>query len=1224
MMTESLLRFVNGNLFEASSDLLSGLHVNVGRETAATIQFADYYDRPIPKYLHDVLDKVEDTYFIGVVTDLPGYTDTDNPTDIAERLQGKYSGMFFFAVDISDGRALKRSEIASLTRGFNRISRSNPVVLFIRRGGFLTLSTCERTDYKQQWREGEKLGKVSMLRDIKCSKPHPGHLAILKSLADKQWHSFDELYEHWTKVFSTKLLTNSFYEELCDWYAWATGVARFPNDITSDTIDDDANNQAIIRMITRLIFVWFLYCKHLIPAELFDKKYIREHFIDKFSPEGKEPLLYNPNESKYYRTILQNLFFATLNCPISADYKGKHISRKFCNDAFQGKRSDQGIYNVMRYKRDFMAGGADEFLNMVNSKVPFLNGGLFECLDNKSADKYYDGFSESKASLAKLHVPDYLFFGGTDEVDLYEWYGKSSKRHVKVKGIIDLFKEYYFTVEENTPLEQEVSLDPELLGKVFENLLAAYIPETGTSVRKMTASYYTPREIVQYMVDESLVAHLKRICGEENEAKYRALLSYSDEEVALEEDERKSIMNAIYNCRILDPACGSGAFPMGLLQQMVHVLKQIDSDNKLWRKLMEDQATEEARLAFGKDDEVERRLRLEDIDKAFDRRINAPDYARKIYLIERCLYGVDIQPVAIQISKLRFFISLVVDQRPTSDAAKNFGIRPLPNLEAKFVAANTLIPVEYDRVLVNEIVEVRQYKEDLKELYHKVFLVRSKVTKDKLKAKIKSTRQALADAIKASGFVSPSEADKLVGWDMFDQNTHANFFDSEWMLGVKEGFDIVIANPPYVQIKRLREKNEYKTAGYHTFDLNGDLYCLFYEFATRQLINNNGLSYGGTAAFITSNKWLRANYGDSLRMFMVRNANPSKLIDLGPGVFDAAVDTCIMFWSSITYQNCTKFARVDGHYSLTDITFVNVRLPRKGMWNADSFKYAFIRSKIERISYTLASFDVELDYGILTGANKAFILTEEKARALIALDGKNREIIKPILRGQDIGRYCATFSHIYLLCSHNGVRRTGIPPINIERDYPTLVQYFNVFGEDFKNRGEQGDTFYNLRNCAYIMKYEQPKIIYADIVQDKGKFYYDEEKYYTNDTAFIISGKNLKYLVGVLNSTAFSFFYKQFYCGGSLGRNGLRFKRDFLLRVPVPKANSKTKKEIENLAIQAFKKRKRDKNAGIKSIESRIDFLVYHLYGLTYDEVLIIDPQTSITREEYEKEGGKV
>lgn len=1223
-----LSKFTAGSLYDDCCALLRYLKVSFVEVTAMPVPFSQLYPTAMPRGLSEVADKVAATYYIGQIDSrtLVGEA-TAMTTAEVQRLveQGKYEGMLVFAADIKEGEHLTRSEMALLTRGFNRIATAQPVVLFLRQGCHLSLATCERMDYTQQWRDGEKLGKVSILRDIDCHKPHHGHIDILETLGDKSYATFDELYEHWMEVFSTDVLTRKFYGELSDWYAWASQVVRFPNDISTNTINQKLNqrynSEACIRLITRLIFVWFIYRKRLIPGELFDEEYIRQNLIAGFSPRTADSnKTYNPEASLYYRLILQNLFFATLNCPINTDGKGDTSNRGFVAQArYHGISKTYDINNLMRYEADFTPGGPKKLLNLVNSRVPFLNGGLFECLDKKDKGLYFDGFSERKVSLSRLYVPDWLFFGGTDDADLSQWFDNNKKKHIKVKGLIDLFKQYYFTVEESTPLEQEVSLDPELLGKAFENLLAAYVEDTDTSVRKMTGSFYTPRPIVQYMVDESLVAHLKRICGEEHEQTYRALLSYSDNEIPLSDELRHSIMEAIYNCRVLDPACGSGAFPMGMLQQMVHILRRIDPTNSMWKEFLRQRVVEHADDAFSSDSEEERHEQLADMEEAFNKGVNDPDYARKLYIIEHCIHGVDLQTTAVQISKLRFFISLIVDQKPTSDARQNFGIRPLPNLEAKFVAANTLIPISYDRTLVDSIPEVERLKQRLKDLNHRLFLIRRHSDKKKLEQDIKETRARLTKVIADSGFVDSGVAAQLASWDMFDQNTSSDFFDPEWMFGVKGGFDIVIGNPPYVQIKKLSLKRLYKIIGFATFDSTGDLYCLFYEIATKLLAKDKkGNGEAGTAVFITSNKWLKSNYGEATRKFLIKNSNPIKLIDLGPGVFDAAVDTCILVWSNHKYTGKTKFATISNYFDTANIDFENISLPNIGIWNAESLKYSAIRNKIEAISTRLSNFGVELDYGILTGANKTFILSEEKANYLLSLNPKNKELIKPILRGQDIGRYYATFNHIYLLCVHNGVKKLGIPPIDIEKDYPTLVPYFNSFGNNFKNRGEQGDTYYNLRNCAYIMKYEEPKIIYADIVQDKGKFYYDEDMYYTNDTAFLISGKNLKYLVGVLNSNAFNFFYKKFYCGSSLGKKGLRFKKDFLLKVPIPIAPQNIKNEVESLSMSAFQLRKINSCSDISSEETRIDFLVYHLYGLTYDEVLVVDPETPITREEYE------
>lgn len=605
--------------------------------------------------------------------------------------------------------------------------------------------------------------------------------------------------------FSVEVLTKEFYQELSDWYAWAIKIIRFPNDLNDKTDDDKFNNESAIRLITRLIFVWFLKQRHLIPEEFFDEKYIADNLIKDFNPNTKVDLFYKSSESKYYKAILQNLFFAMLNSPITPE-GSKELSERH----FRNGRGDYDNNKLMRYESYFK--NPQLFVDLANRTVPFLNGGLFDCLDDKDNDLYYDGFSDREAVKKSLIVPDYLFFGeeAGKNIDLSEWYGSKKKKKVSARGIIDILKRYNFTVEENTPFDKEVSLDPELLGKVFENLLASYNPETQTTARKQTGSFYTPREIVQYMVDESLVAHLKRTVGDDLEQQYRQLMQYTDEDVSLTDDQRRQIMLSLYNCKVLDPACGSGAFPMGILQQMVHILSRIDPDNKIWKEIMLQKAIDETSEAYRNSSNEERKELIADIERSFDESINRPDYARKLYLIENCIYGVDIQPIAIQISKLRFFISLVVDQNKNTDPTDNFGIRPLPNLEAKFVAANTLIGLDKKDASLFDSEEIKAKENELKIAKHKIFGAKTVRTKRKYKNIVNELRQEIADMLYANGAVGNDEARQLASWDMFNQNASSNFFDPEWMFGVKDGFDIVIGNPPYVFTRDVDFSGEFK------------------------------------------------------------------------------------------------------------------------------------------------------------------------------------------------------------------------------------------------------------------------------------------------------------------------------------------------------------------------------------------------------------------------------
>lgn len=691
--------------------------------------------------------------------------------------------------------------------------------------------------------------------------------------------------------FSVEVLTKEFYQELSDWYAWAIKIIRFPNDINDKEDDDKFNNEGAIRLITRLIFVWFLKQRNLIPNEFFDEKYIADNLLNDFAPNRQTGLFMQKSlESKYYKAILQNLFFAMLNSPITAEGSKEMSERHF--------RKGQGDYDnnkLMRYEYYFH--NPQLFVDLANRTVPFLNGGLFDCLDDKDNGMYYDGFSDRETVRKSLVVPDFLFFGeeAGKNIDLSEWYGDKKKKKVSARGIIDILKRYNFTVEENTPFDKEVSLDPELLGKVFENLLASFNPETQTTARKQTGSFYTPREIVQYMVDESLIAHLKRTVGEELEPQYRQLMQYSDDEVELSSEQRKNIMQSLYNCKILDPACGSGAFPMGILQQMVHILNRIDSNNEMWREMMYQRAISDTSDAYRNSSDEERKELVKDIERSFDESINRPDYARKLYLIENCIYGVDIQPIAIQISKLRFFISLVVDQNTNTDPTDNFGIRPLPNLEAKFVAANTLIGLQKKDASLFDSEAIKAKENDLKIAKHKIFGAKTVRTKRKYRQIVNDLRLEIATLLKGNGAVGNDEARELASWDMFDQNSSSPFFDPEWMFGVKDGFDIVIGNPPYVQLQANDGAlgTMYEKLNYETFVRTGDIYSLFYERGYQLLVSKGHLCY------ITSNKWMRAAYGEKTRKFFAEKTNPKVLIDFaGVKIFESAtVDTNILLFS---------------------------------------------------------------------------------------------------------------------------------------------------------------------------------------------------------------------------------------------------------------------------------------------------------------------------------------
>ena len=991
--------------------------------------------------------------------------------------------------------------------------------------------------------------------------------------------------------FSVEVLTKEFYQELSDWYAWAIKIIRFPNNI--DDKDDDAkfNNEGAIRLITRLIFVWFLKQRHLIPEEFFDESYLKENLLKNFKPYQMGGLLHDRGEVKYYTAILQNLFFAMLNSPITAEGSKDVAERHFrkLNDQGKPDRSDYDNNKLMRYESYFK--NPQLFVDLANRTVPFLNGGLFDCLDEKDKGIYYDGFSDSEKSMKSLYIPDFLFFIPETGVDLSIWYNDKRKKAVKVRGLIQILKRYNFTVEENTPFDKEVSLDPELLGKVFENLLASFNPETQTTARKQTGSFYTPREIVQYMVDESLVAHLKRTVGEELEPQYRQLMQYSDDDVELTAEQRKSIMQSLYNCKILDPACGSGAFPMGILQQMVHILNRIDPGNKQWKEMMRAVAINKTSEAYFNASDDERKELIADIERSFDESINRPDYARKLYLIENCIYGVDIQPIAIQISKLRFFISLVVDQNTNADPTDNFGIRPLPNLEAKFVAANTLIGLVKKDASLFDSAEIKAKENELKIAKHKIFGAKTVKTKRKYKNIVNDLRQEIADMLYANGAVGNDEARQLASWDMFDQNASSPFFDPEWMFGVKDGFDIVIGNPPYVFTRDVDFSGEFKKYVENEFfskvldnskkskSKQSGKINLFAIFIMKGVMLN---SHEGILSYIIPNNILRTTTYDIVRKYILDNTSICQIVDLGSGVFEKVTASTIILQLSNKIRNVNKLSVITEVKNLALGQFSKKQLPQAQFKINTSFAFNILgETQTMEISKRLENFHCylgELCLFISPGIDG----NKEKYIA----DSKINNKYKPIIFGKNIKRFRIDFDDKFIL-----------------------------YDKNLLNRSRNESIFVSNKIVTQRISGGMKPIVAA----------FDKGAYYTFNSVnnIILKDNNIHDLytvLALLNSDLINWYYaKNFSNESTLTVN---ISKTYLEKIPIPKIDIRIKELIYHMVDELITLGGTDsRNSRTLELDRKLNCIIYKLYGLDYNDILWIDPQTSITYEEYEKGG---
>lgn len=948
-----------------------------------------------------------------------------------------------------------------------------------------------------------------------------------------------------TAAFSVEALTKQFYKDLFEWYQWAVEPSSnitFPNNTITEDDDRDDIETKIIRMITRIMFVWFIKQKNLVPDRIFDIDFLTTILKD-FDP-------YSTTVGSYYNAILQNLFFGTLNRAIQ-DEDGN--TRKF---ATSSKRDVKTLY---RYAEMFSI-SEQEVINLF-AEIPFLNGGLFECLDKtKYADGVeqcynFDGFSRNDARFAdgrfkhRAVVPNNLFFEPE-------------------KGLISILERYNFTIEENSPEEQQVALDPELLGKVFENLLGAYNPETKETARNQSGSFYTPREIVNYMVDESLIAYLG------DNAFVRSLFRTDFTFDKTKTDDYQKIAEKLKAVKVLDPACGSGAFPMGLLNRMIDILERISPDERV--------------------------------------------YDLKLSVIENCLYGSDIQSIAAQITKLRFFISLICDCE--KDASKpNFGIPTLPNLETKFVSANSLIAKKKKPAQGNlfENPEIEPTKNELAEIRHKHFSAKSASTKHRLREKDQALREKLAKLLSDDDNFAPEDAKQLAAWNPYDQNAVSPFFDPEWMFGVADGFDIVIGNPPYIQLQNNGGElaKLYENCNYVTFARTGDIYCLFYERGWQLLKKNGHLCY------ITSNKWMRAGYGEKTREFFANKTNPMLLIDFaGVKIFESAtVDTNILLFSKSTNQHETVCAitnkqNKDSVKNLSD--FVQQQNSICYFNSSDSWVILSpieqsIKRKIEAVGTPLKDWDIQINYGIKTGFNDAFIISTEKRNEILAncRDAEERkrteELIRPILRGRDIKRYGYDWANLYLIAT--------FPSRHYDIDrYPAVKQYLLSFGierleqtgkthivdgEKVKARKKTNNKWFETQDSiSYWEDFNKPKIIWGEI-SDRSKFAYESGgKFIPEATTFLMVGDHLPYLFCALNSPVSEWFFSK--VGTTTGVGTVRWKKYTIQQLLLPNITEEQQTIYSNFVEQYIKG-----DLSILDFANRVNSEIYKSVGLTDVEI---------------------
>ena len=1035
---------------------------------------------------------------------------------------GNVKSFLFTAVELN-GDGYARGRYAAFTREINKRFPGIPsVVLFRTVSGLITLAFVHVRPNKRH-PERNVIGSVSLIREIYPENPHRAHVDILAGLSLRErlrWmdahgeaQNFDGLLAAWLDALNTEELNRRFYRELEEWFDRAVDEARFP--ATGARVLKPEEH--VIRLITRMLFVWFIKEKGLVAEDLFVEAQARSLLKDYDSATG----------DSYYRAILQNLFFATLNT---------EIGRRGFSDRASVTGRDFSLYC---YSEEISHPNA---LVALFDRTPFINGGLFDCLDSEEAAGS-DGYRID-------YFSDYVIRPGTTE------YGQVSipnRLFFDNDGLFTLFNHYKFTVEENTPVETEVALDPELLGKVFEHLLAAYNPETRETARKQTGSYYTPRAVVDYMVDEALVASIvQRVAPDDAdrtwwEDRLHYLLDYNDAGELFLSDEADCVVRIIAELKVLDPAVGSGAFPMGVLHKLTLALRRLDPDNRMWRKLQEDMHVGQADRAIRTpQSERDRAQQLQAISESFER-YRGSDFGRKLYLIQNSIYGVDIQPVATQIAKLRFFISLAIEQEPTNDPGDNYGIQPLPNLETRFVAADTLLgltrPVQ---MTLGQTEEVGRLERELNSNRERHFHATTRALKLEYRNRDGELRSQLASALEQAEF-SADDAARVAAWNPYDQNASAGWFDPEYMFGVSDGFDIVIGNPPYVQLQKDggRLGKQYRDAGYAAFASTGDVYQLFYEQGLRLL------SQSGHLAFITSNSWLKAEYGKATRKHMAETFTVLRLLEMGKDVFDnVIVDTSVLLGRSGNTDETGKAVDMDrlSHKSFPPDEELWSDFSPQGPdpWSVLSSIEQGIMGKMVTVGTPLKDWDIAINYGIKTGFNDAFIIDNQTKEALVAQDQRSKEIIKPVLRGKDIQRFRAKWADMWIIDTHNGY--DGVPAIGID-DYPAVKAYLDGHYEQLEKRFDKGRTPYNLRNCAYHAEFIREKLFWIDLTEE-GRFAYDDGEMFCVNSAYMLTGSSLKYLCAILNSAPVTWFMQNSALNSGMGTT--RWVRFTVERIPIP------------------------------------------------------------------------
>ena len=645
---------------------------------------------------------------------------------------------------------------------------------------------------------------------------------------------------------------------------------------------------------------------------------------------------------------------------------------------------------------------------------------------------------------------------------------------------------------------------------------------------------------------------------------------------------------------------------MGILQKMVYVIHKLDPQNDNWKLLQIEKIMTASNISSKEKNDM-----IAEISSIFDD--NDLDYARKLYLIENCIHGIDIQPIATQISRLRFFISLIVDQKVDS-TKPNFGVRPLPNLENRFVTANSLIGLDEQQAYLSTD-EMDNLLKQLQKVRHDLFKAKTPKHKFELRQQDKEIREKLEQELISVGF-GKENARLLSTWDPYDKNRSAEFFDAEWMYGIKDGFDVVIGNPPYIRVQNLnydvidKLKSTYETALKRI-----DISLCFIELAAK-LLNAKGL-----ACFISSNQFMTTEYGKAMREFLLQKLFIKKNIDLADlPVFESAMTYVSIFQFTKVTQKVMEYYPVSSMESVKNMDYGTPNIIQYDSlstdnWNLKNYNKNDIFKKMQNGTVPLDSIG-HCNAGLITGCDKVLMFNEKSLSDLPF----EKEILLPVLRADNCSKYQSSQPTKYVIYPY--YEKDGKTCIYSEAElkdkFPKAYKYLKNNEAILSERKDSRTTFAEKGNWYGLVRFgrkemfNQLKIISPGEVQDH-KFCLDYSKAGFSCArvfAITIDNKNfdIKYILGILNTELMKAFIQSI---ASLKSGGYyQYSSNILNRCPIPEVTAEQQKPIIALVDKILAAKKAastgSATADTSKEEAEIDRLVYQLYGLTEEEIKIV------------------